>query len=149
MTTNPSLDQLTPEQLRALTAQLLERVERQDREIRFHKTRTDQLTHELALLKRHRFARRSEPFTTHQASLLDELILEDISAIEQVLKTTTDGSLSTEPKQAAKRTPLPPELPRTLIHHDPDSTQCTCGCQLQRMGEDVSEKLDYTLACSM
>lgn len=144
MTTNPSLDQLTPEQLRALTAQLLERVERQDREIRFHKTRTDQLTHELALLKRHRFARRSEPFTTHQASLLDELILEDISAIEQVLKTSTDGSPSTEPKQVAKRTPLPPELPRTLIHHEPDSTQCACGCQLQRMGEDVSEKLDYT-----
>ncbi|MBN0638929.1 transposase, partial [Pseudomonas aeruginosa] len=39
---------------------------------------------------------------------------------------------------------LPAELPRTLILHEPDSTQCACGCQLKRIGEDVSEKLDYT-----
>ena len=51
---------------------------------------------------------------------------------------------SAEPKQVAKRTTLPPELPRTLIHHEPESTQCACGCQLQRMGEDVSENLGYT-----
>ena len=31
-----------------------------------------------------------------------------------------------------------------MIHHEPDTTQCACGCQLQRIGEDVSEKLDYT-----
>src|SRR5690554_4541246 len=47
------------------------------------------------------------------------------------------------PKQKPKRTPLPPELPRTLIHHEPENTQCRCGCQLKRIGEDVSEKLDY------
>ena len=31
----------------------------------------------------------------------------------------------------------------TDIHHEPDSTTCTCGCQLKRIGEDVAEKLDY------
>ena len=31
-----------------------------------------------------------------------------------------------------------------MIHHEPQDTQCACGCQLQRIGEDVSEKLDYT-----
>ncbi len=30
------------------------------------------------------------------------------------------------------------------IHHEPDSTHCQCGCALKRIGEDVSEKLDYT-----
>lgn len=30
-----------------------------------------------------------------------------------------------------------------LIHHEPDNTQCQCGCQLKRIGEGVSEKLDY------
>ena len=39
---------------------------------------------------------------------------------------------------------LPPELPRTEIHHEPESTTCTCGCQMQRIGEDIAEKLDYT-----
>lgn len=31
-----------------------------------------------------------------------------------------------------------------MIRHEPENTQWTCGCQLQRIGEDVSEKLDYT-----
>jgi transposase len=31
-----------------------------------------------------------------------------------------------------------------VIYDEPDNTQCPCGCQLQRIGEDVSEKLDYT-----
>jgi transposase len=48
------------------------------------------------------------------------------------------------PKGQAKRKPLPPELPRTEIHHEPDSTTCACGCQMRRIGEDVAEKLDYT-----
>ena len=33
------------------------------------------------------------------------------------------------------------------IAHEPESTVCTtlgCGCALKRIGEDVSEKLDYT-----
>jgi hypothetical protein len=38
---------------------------------------------------------------------------------------------------------LPASLPRTDIHHEPDSTTCQCGCQLKRIGEDVAEKLDY------
>lgn len=40
--------------------------------------------------------------------------------------------------------PLPPELPRTEIHHDPESEHCACGCQLRRIGEEVNEKRDYT-----
>jgi len=31
-----------------------------------------------------------------------------------------------------------------VIHHEPNNTPCACGCQAQRIGEDVSEKLDYT-----
>ena len=50
----------------------------------------------------------------------------------------------TEKKQKPKRTALPEEFPRTLIHHELDNTHCQCGCALKRIGEDVSEKLDYT-----
>jgi transposase len=42
-----------------------------------------------------------------------------------------------------KRTPLPANPPRTDIHHEPESTACRCGCQMQRIGEDVAKKLDY------
>lgn len=102
------------------------------------------MTHEIALLKRYQFGRRSEGLSSGQLSLLQEQIDEDISALETELEKI---SVSEKPKTQAnkpKRQTLPPELPRTTIPHEPDSTTCACGCELQRIGEDVSEKLDYT-----
>src|SRR5260370_11560330 len=40
--------------------------------------------------------------------------------------------------------PGPPQLPRTEIHHEPEDTSWACGGQRVRIGEDSSEKLDYT-----
>ena len=51
------------------------------------------------------------------------------------------------PRQLPRRAALPPELSCIEQHHEPDSAICTgagCGCALKRIGEDVSEKLDYT-----
>lgn len=31
-----------------------------------------------------------------------------------------------------------------MIHHEPDNSHCQCACALKRIGEDASEKLDYT-----
>jgi len=150
MTQAPDLHQLSPEQLQQLAAELLTRVEQQDaiiqrrgQALRHSQALNEKLTYELALLKRHHFARRSEQLNALQVSLLDEVIDADITAIEAELATAQPESAPAKPKQAPKRTPLPPELPRTLIHHEPDNTQCGCGCQLKRIGEDVSEKLDY------
>ncbi len=46
------------------------------------------------------------------------------------------------------RKPLPDNLPRVDVVHDiPDEEKtCACGCQLSRIGEDVSEKLDIVPA---
>jgi len=52
--------------------------------------------------------------------LLDDLI--DIAAIEAELQALQTSPPATEKKQRAKRTALSPELPRTLIHHEPDNT---------------------------
>ena len=104
----------------------------------------EKLTHEVAILKRHKYARRSEQLDAVQGKLLDELIDSDLASIEVELEQAmTEEQKAARPKQQPKRTPLPPELPRTLIHHEPENTQCQCGCQLKRIGEDVSEKLDY------
>ena len=46
-------------------------------------------------------------------------------------------------KQVPRRAPLPAHLPRTEVHHEPESTTCACGCALQRIGQDVAERLDY------
>jgi transposase len=68
----------------------------------------------------------------------------DLEAIDAELKALRPALTSDKPRQQPKRAPLPAQLPRTVIRHEPESTQCACGCQLQRIGEDVSEKLDYT-----
>ena len=63
MTPTTSLDQLNTEQLRNLAAQLLQNIERLDKEVLHNKTRNQQLIHEIAQLKRHRFAKRAESLT--------------------------------------------------------------------------------------
>jgi len=116
-----------------------------DREILYRQAKIDQLTHEMAVLKRWKFGRSREQLDAGQASLLDETIDADIAAIEQELQDLAPPDKSAkEPRQQPKRAALPPELPRVDLHHEPDNTTCSCGCQLKRIGQDVSEKLDYT-----
>ncbi|NJC36214.1 transposase [Xanthomonas arboricola] len=156
--TLPNLDHLNPEQLRALAAQLIQRVETLDQQVetmgktvetmgkKINRDQTviEKLTHEIAQLKRLKFAKRSEQLSPQQASLLDDLIDTDIAAIEAELLALQTVPAATEKKQKPKRTALPAEFPHTLIYHEPDNTHCQCGCALKRIGEDVSEKLDYT-----
>ncbi|WP_423392062.1 IS66 family transposase [Burkholderia sp. LMG 21824] len=146
----PDLDALSPEQLRALAAALIVEVREKDREVdekerelRYRQTRIDQLTHELSIIKRQQFGRRSEQLNKEQMSLLDEAIDADLAAIETELEALQPEKRASQARQQPKRAPLPPQFPRTDIHHEPDDTTCACGCQRVRIGEDVSEKLDY------
>jgi len=159
MTSLTDLEHLSADQLRTLTAGLLQRVTHQettlaeqrkalgerDQTIHHYKTINEKLTYELAVLKRHQFGRRSETLCSDQLNLLDELIDTDIAAIEAELETLRPANHpSSEIKRQPKRTPLPAELPRTVITHEPEHTHCGCGCTMRRIGEDISEKLDYT-----
>ncbi|KKL70205.1 hypothetical protein LCGC14_2107230 [marine sediment metagenome] len=150
MSQRPDLNQLSADQLRALATELMASLEAKEQALSL-KDRTlvhrdaviEKLTHELAILKRHKYAQCSEQLDAVQCNLLDELIDGDLAAIEAELAQLTADETPAKPKKQPKRTSLPPELPRTLIHHEPENTQCRCGCQLKRIGEDVSEKLDY------
>jgi transposase len=125
------LDALSTKQIRELNAKLIAEIAEKERELQYRQTRIDQLTHELSVIKRQQFGRRSEQLNKEQLSLLE-------------LQGLKSGERAGTPRQQPKRAPLPPELPRTDIHHEPDSTICTCGCERVRIGEDISEKLDYT-----
>ncbi|MNF36715.1 Transposase IS66 family protein [compost metagenome] len=144
MTSAPNFDQMTPEQLRALAAQLLSEVDTMGRKIHRDERIIEQLSHKIAILKRHKLAKRSEQISPAQGSLLDDLLNTDLEAIDAKLKALRPALAPDKPRQQPKRAPLPTQFPRTVIRHEPESTQCDCGCQLQRIGEDVSEKLDYT-----
>ena len=144
MTSLADLDQFSPQQLRALTEDLLQQVTQKDKTIRYQKAVNEKLTYELAISKRHRFGRRSEALHPDQGSLLEELIDTDIAALEEELeKQVPTETPASRKKPPPKRKPLPDNLPRKEIHHEPENTECGCGCQLKRIGEDISEKLDY------
>ena len=151
------LDKMNAAELRRLTAslmaQLAERdaehsaqtalIAKRDAEIKAKQLKIDQLTHEMAILKRYRFDRRSEQMDVVQRSLLDETIDADIEAISLEIEALKDKPAS-PPKDKPRRVALPAEFPRREVRHEPENTECSCGCQLERIGEDVSEKLDYT-----
>ncbi len=122
----------------------LTQVTEKDQELKFKQLKIDQLTHEMAILKRWRFGRRSEQLDPAQRSLLEESIDEDLEAIEPRARGAARRTPARAPKDKPRRTALPAHLPRREVRHEPEHTVCSCGCQLERIGEEVSEKLDYT-----
>jgi transposase len=94
------LQDMGADELRALALELMTEVQAQqhivdrtEAALRFSDAKLAQLTHEMAILKRWKFAARSEKLGHEQQSLLDEAIDADLAAIELELET-----LSTEPK---------------------------------------------------
>jgi transposase len=142
---NAPIDQLTDAQVRALAQQLMAKVSTQEVQLRHKQATIDKLTHEMAVLKRLKFAAKSESFNAEQKSLLEEAIDADLEALSLAAEQArADASLpSVAAKEQPRRQPLPSNLPRREIRHEPDSTTCRCGCALKRIGEDVAEKLDY------
>jgi transposase len=147
----PNLDQLDADALRALAKQLMseldetrQMVAEQAHDIHFKDTHIRKLTHEIAVLRRYRFGKKSEQLGGEQGLLLEDTVDADIAAIEQELINLGGQPPDQKSVSRPKRQALPPELPRVQIRHEPHATTCACGCQMQRIGEDITEKLDYT-----
>ncbi|VCX74598.1 Putative transposase (identified by ISEscan HMM) [Acinetobacter baumannii] len=99
--------------------------------------------HELALFKQHKFGSKNEHLTAKQIHLWDEAVEEDIAAVDLELERLNADKTNAAAQKATvnkpKRRLLPDHLHTIRIEHEPASTQCACGCQLRRIGEDVSE----------
>jgi transposase len=130
------LNQLDAPQLREMVRSLMG-------ELAFKQATIDKITHEMAVLKRLKFAARSEAFNAEQKSLLEETIDADLAALQAELDKVRPDDRSKGERQQPKREKLPANLPRREVHHEPENTTCRCGCALERIGEDVAEKLDY------
>jgi transposase len=140
-----SLEGLSAEQLRAVLHDVLQAAAAKDQALAYKQAIIDKLTHENALLKRMKFAAQSERFNPEQKSLLEDEIEADLAAVASEIDAlqAAQTPASAEDKKVPKRLPLPAQLPRREICHEPGSTTCQCGCQMKRVGEDVAEKLDY------
>jgi transposase len=138
MTCAADLATLDADQLRALATRLMD-------EMRTKQALIDKLTHEMAVLKRIKFAATSEAYTADQQRLLFETVDTDLKALQAEIVQLAPAEPSTQGKRQPKGAPLPASLPRREIIHEPALTTCGCGCQLQHIGEEIAEKLDYQL----
>jgi transposase len=137
------LDHLNAAELKALVSELLVRIDQDQRISTWKDAKLSKVTFELAQLRRLKFGRGSEQMDAIQKPLFDESVEEDLSALGQDLEDLSTPTADQKPKRTPKRTALPAHLPRVEYRHEPESTTCACGCVLKRIGEDVSEKLDY------
>jgi len=73
-----------------------------------------------------------------------QLLLFDIPEIDPEAEVEEAVTIETHRRKKPGRKPLPEHLPRVDVVHDIDEEEkiCGCGSQLERIGEEVSEKLD-------
>jgi transposase len=94
-------------------------------------------------LQRMQFGRRSEKVQRQIEQL--ELRLEELEA-NKTAESTSPESRAVAPTFGTKprRGPLPDHLPREVRRREPKETVCPgCGGELRKIGEDVSEMLEY------
>lgn len=110
--------------------------------VRSNRAEIEHLKLIIAKLKRLQFGRRSEKLDREIEQL--ELRLEELQVAATPAVAVT---LSKQPAaQVPVRRPLPEHLPRTRVEHTPACTCPDCGAAMRRIGEDVSEVLDYVPA---
>lgn len=128
--------------LKALLQAANEKVDSLSAQLRSRDVLIEHLKLQLARLKRMQFGRSSEQLDEKIAQL--ELSLEELEANAAA---TAPPVAATAPEEARPvRKPLPAHLPRVPEVHEPPTGKCNCpkcGGTLRRIGEDVSEVLEY------
>jgi transposase len=133
-------------------AALREMVVKQHAQISSHNAELERLRLVIARLQRLQFGRKSEEIERQLEQL--ELQLEDLEARSAEERQHTENELppaaadvfAAAARKPARR-PLPEHLPREVETHVPQHAGCpACGGQLSKLGEDISEVLEYVPA---
>lgn len=142
-TSTPALPD-DPVVLKQMIAELLATLRDRDRQC-------DQLRHRLDQLLRRLYGPRAEKFDPNQPWLFPEL--SQPSAATEPGATAPAAAATQEPasppakkKNGHGRRRLPDNLPRVRQTHDLNEAECACpecGSQRLKIGEEVSEQLDY------
>jgi len=147
--TLPDLNGLNPDELKALILAQHQNLVTQHEALVSRETEIENLKLLILKLRRMQFGRKSEKLD-HQIEQL-ELRLEDLEAAQtesalpegENRRQTAAARMPTRPA----RRPLPDHLPRETQTHEPEQASCPeCGGTLRRLGEDVSEVLEFVPA---
>ena len=139
-----------PAQAAALITRLQQQVQAQAREIAWARAKLEKVNFELARLKRWKFGARTEAMTAQQRALFQEALAEDEASLQAQLAALQRDlpqapKVPKAPPRRPRRQALPEHLERVEHRHEPADTTCPspeCGRPMQRIGEDVSERLD-------
>ena len=127
---DPDLARCDPEALRSFTARLLAEVKAQAILI-------EKLRQQLAGHRAHRFGASSETAEQLQRARVT-------SEIAAAAMTARMKLPDIEEKDKPKRRPIPDHIPRLEVEMTPGADACAgCGERLRRIGEDVTEELEY------
>ena len=145
VTTLPDLNLLPAEALKAL-------IRAQHEQLLSRESEIEHLKLLLAKLQRMQFGRKSEKLTQQIEQL--ELRLEELQSRSAESASQPESpsaamapSLLTSPPARPARRPLPDHLLRQTQRHEPKESACPdCGGRLRKLGEDVSEMLEYAPA---
>ena len=134
--------------LKQMVAELLASLKNKDQRI-------GKLQHHIEQLLRQRYGRKSERLEDIDPALLlpfiqDYLKKQDEQNIEDPKKGTPEKATAKEEitytRNKPKRKKLPKDLPRDRIEYDLDDSEKVCACcgtQMERIGAEKSEQLDY------
>jgi transposase len=110
--------------------------------VREHRAELERLQLIIAKMRRMQFGRRSEQLDREVEQL--QLRLEELQSSEAQI--TVASKPRTQEKAKPARGPLPAHLPRDQVVHEPACNCPDCGVAMRKIGEDVSEVLDYVPA---
>ncbi|MFP4596573.1 IS66 family transposase [Ralstonia sp.] len=137
--------------LKAMVAQRDAQLSEQQSTIAQLKRTNDGLTHRMELLLRRLYGRSSERVEPAQLLLFGQAVAGQAAQADK----PTDENASAPPPSRQRngrghgRRPLPEDLPRHRIEHPLDAAERVCPCcgeARQRIGEWISEQLEYTPA---
>jgi transposase len=130
------------EELKEIVLNLSQKLAALELESSSYKQKYEQLIEQLRLAKLRHFSPSSEK-NILQADLFDEIGIElppkaNVEDVQIEVK-------SHNRKKNSSRKPLPADLPREVIEYDIKDEEkiCSCGCELSRIGQEITEQLKY------
>jgi transposase len=141
-----AIDQLPDDvaQLKQLVIELAAQVTAERNEVIAARLAIEKLKLQIARYRRLQYGRKSERHDAHVEQL--ELIVEALeSSLAIIPKPSTPASDADDDSARGKaaRRPLPDHLPRETQEHAAACACPDCGGELKRIGEDVSEQLEF------
>src|SRR5690242_11695354 len=134
-----------PEALRAFALACQAELKAAEASVQLRTLEIEKLRLQIAKLRRMQFGRSSERVSRQIEQL--ELQLEELETDEAVRVEKVGGQPADRQSSKPKRQPLPDHLPRQEVVHQPEGEEACvcpdCGGGMARLGEDVTEVLDY------